>query len=276
MYELWVLVVIILMAIVVFVTLHSDPVSEGIDEAPPCIRREFSAKRPTLHKITLPNTTLYTVDDDIVPELVRRIEVMGRILPRGWPKNYTVYYFGSRQKKMFSVMDQGRDQVNGGLTFTDPPVTSYVYRREEAPRVLVHEILHAVPNPAHEVGCYGDLKIYEGAVDAAATALECELRGEALQHALDRSRQSVNTLLRLSGGASFREYMGKQHPSNVREYYLVRMLILDWMVRDGINVATLLGMPTADLRQKIIELIERAPDVRGVDSMPLSMSAVRV
>ena len=60
-------------------------------------------------------------------------------------KSWNVYWFGSPAKRLFPNHGEelGPAHVNGGYTMPCSTVGIFVYRLEEATRVLIHELLHA-------------------------------------------------------------------------------------------------------------------------------------
>ena len=58
---------------------------------------------------------------------------------------WTVYWFGSAAKRLFPEHghELGPGHVNGGYTFPCSTAGIFVYRLEEATRVLIHELIHA-------------------------------------------------------------------------------------------------------------------------------------
>lgn len=63
--------------------------------------------------------------------------------PNGKP--WTIYWFAAKQQRRFpgAGQDLGPEHVNGGYTVPCSTDGIFIYREEEATRVLVHEMLHA-------------------------------------------------------------------------------------------------------------------------------------
>jgi len=72
--------------------------------------------------------------------------------PRNAPA-WRVVWFANPAKRMLSTGQPGPLNVNGGYTYPCDATTIVLYREEEAPRVLLHELLHAgcTDNMAHSL-----------------------------------------------------------------------------------------------------------------------------
>lgn len=74
------------------------------------------------------------------------LDVMAGVLAAmGNKKYYTIYWFMSDEKRRFPATGQivGPLNVNGGYCRACAPATIVIYRREDALRVLIHELQHA-------------------------------------------------------------------------------------------------------------------------------------
>ena len=76
------------------------------------------------------------------------VESWGRIFQwfgKSGAKPWVVYWFGSVAKRLFPSHghDLGPGHVNGGYTFPCSTAGIFIYRLEEATRVLIHELMHA-------------------------------------------------------------------------------------------------------------------------------------
>jgi hypothetical protein len=94
----------------------------------------------------------------------RLLEAMARVLSAMNEAAYTVYFFMSEAKRLFPAAGQtvGPVNVNGGYCMACDPRTIVIYRREDALRVLIHELQHAA--------CLDDHSAPEPAVEAATEA----------------------------------------------------------------------------------------------------------
>lgn len=82
----------------------------------------------------------------------------------GRGKNYKVYWFMSDEKRLFPEVGQavGPLNVNGGYCRACTPDTIVIYRREDALRVLIHELQHAC--------CLDDHKMHVAHLEAHTEA----------------------------------------------------------------------------------------------------------
>jgi hypothetical protein len=74
------------------------------------------------------------------------IKLWGHILQALQPlKQYIVYWFLSDEKRIFPSKGQkvGPTNINGGYCQACRPETIVIYRREDATRVFIHEMMHA-------------------------------------------------------------------------------------------------------------------------------------
>jgi hypothetical protein len=79
------------------------------------------------------------------------LEAMGRAIA-AFNKTYTVYWFMNGSKRTFPPPGQPveRKHINGGYCMACEPDTIVIYRREDALRVLVHELQHATCMDNHK------------------------------------------------------------------------------------------------------------------------------
>ncbi len=88
---------------------------------------------------------IYTIGD-IGRQDIEEIQNWGEILQALNPKKkYTVYWFLSDEKRIFPPKGQkvGPTNLNGGYCQACRPETIVIYRREDATRVFIHEMMHA-------------------------------------------------------------------------------------------------------------------------------------
>lgn len=73
------------------------------------------------------------------------LESAARILLAMGSNEYTVYYFMTNERRLFPSKGGvvGPVNVNGGYCMACDPRTIVIYRREDALRVLIHELQHA-------------------------------------------------------------------------------------------------------------------------------------
>jgi hypothetical protein len=73
------------------------------------------------------------------------LEIWSRVIQWIGPGPWTIYWFGATTPRRFPKQGQdlGPEHVNGGYTQPCARDGIFIYRAEEATRVLVHELLHA-------------------------------------------------------------------------------------------------------------------------------------
>lgn len=88
--------------------------------------------------------TLLTVGHRVASKKLLGV-MAGVLAAMGDKKNYTIYWFMSDERRRFPATGQtvGPLNVNGGYCRACAPETIVIYRREDALRVLIHELQHA-------------------------------------------------------------------------------------------------------------------------------------
>lgn len=242
---------------------YSRMLDEAIREAPDVLAEYLRENPPELrYKKIMTNggkssLTYGYVDDDVSIEVEKRVRMMVEKL--SFPDNYAVYYFAIPLDKTFTMGTQTRSNINSGITVVGRGrAASYIYRREEAPRVTIHEMFHASHPPCDDVGFYRGLNLKEAIVDALATMIEMEATGGSLDDAIARSKLQVNRILKIYN-MSFSELLHTNQPTNLREYYLVKYLVLVWLARKYGTSDNFLQACTdrEQIRRDIVCLIDR-------------------
>lgn len=219
-------------------------IEDAAKHAPPALAAMLRADKPELHEVYRStgngNITLYAAHDE--PHLASVIQTSMEAFD--YPSRpIMVYYYGLPVPKVFSNDGkQSRDNINSAVCLHGVyQTTIYVYREEEAGRVLLHELLHASSAAPARLGsstitvhgkrCTG-LKLDEAWVDALATYIYCAEYGadDSLRVALRTAHTRVCTILQLCG-MTFDEFLASKQPTNIREYYLIKYLILEYLCK---------------------------------------------
>jgi hypothetical protein len=201
-------------------------------------------KHQTFSSILVDNTKFYTttpLNDNIFKELVRRTLTLNKIL--NITKQVQVFYIDSPFEKI--LPDYGPIKtinVNSGVSTN---YYSVVYRKEEAPKVLVHELLHQ-----YEVDCNSACNVYEhnfnlkdnqkhkkkllineSLVESLATIINCMFMNKDYKKLIEDEKQFI-----LYQSAKILNYYGyknydDQHiivsDTSLFEYYLFKAVILN-------------------------------------------------
>jgi hypothetical protein len=193
----------------------------------------------------------------------QRCEYLIKLHPQYLSKKLRIVYYNTNHPKKFTSSSITKNNINSGVTIFKPTYTiSIVYRNEEAPRVINHELIHGLNLPMNDISGYKGLKLFEAIVDAYATYVECQFSSDpnnCYNKEVEHAHIQADKILHITG-KTFKQFVATPQPTNVREYYLVKLIMLK-------NIKNL--MPYFDspkLRDKIIELIENYQHTTHSDS----------
>jgi hypothetical protein len=282
------LFIIIVLVAIWFRRLHDqDSVSEEIvldamKYAPPIITDYIKTTSPSLKKIINfggSGVTFYAAshvsDLDLKP-MINRISYLIPYLPKN--KNIKIYYFAIPLDKYFNTTgEQTENNVNSAVCITRKTgVVIYLYRKEEASRILLHELIHATGNPLNYIDKYNNMLLSEAVVDALATYIESSIFNTTnLEDEVKHSKMQVDKLLTISN-QSFNEFIQTPQKCNVREYYLIKHLVLEWLSKGNLGPSQVLNLSSEELYKTIKSLIENNNYITSdIDPIGTNLSSIR-
>lgn len=144
------------------------------------LKAEVLADQSTFAHYKLNETADLLVVGDTKPSS-RLLQVMAKVLSAmGTENHYTIQWFLSPAERKFPAPNKEIEaiHINGGYCMPCDPSTIVIYRREDALRVLIHELFHATCLDDHKK----DMPIIEAETEAWAEILYAMIG--ALEHRL--------------------------------------------------------------------------------------------
>jgi len=219
-------------------------VADAARKAPPRVGKRLLETRPNLTNVECADN-IYLYSEKPAPTMMNTIRNLLTMVD--FPsRRINIHYYALPGNKLFSPDGkQTRDNINSAICLNGVfQTTIYIYREEEAARVLVHELLHVaktgiVDIPAMDIpyrnGTIPHVKLDEAWVDAIASYV---VGDETPEQKLQRAHDRVCTILTLAN-MNFDQYLTSRQPTNVREYYLIKYLILRHLYMEfqrGVNL----------------------------------------
>ncbi len=202
-----------------------------------------------------------TINKNLVNQLVNRVNTMKKISKNGIDNN--IYIWLTNEKKILPKKGDTLNtlHVNSGLSYVYPPKVKkngdiYIWRKEELPKVLIHELLHSLRYDYYSQNDYLNnlihqdfnvthhINVNESYTETLATVLNClfytiehdkdyEYFLALLSNEIEHSNQQVDKLLHHYGYHDITELSRGNSDTIFRQetgafsYYILKAMVMN-------------------------------------------------